>query len=126
MSVWMRRGLWGLLGLVAVLAAVAAWLVMSFDSQRAKAAAIDWMKGHDRTLAIDGPVHLSVFPRLAVKLSKARLSEVGRKDVFAAIDEAGLAVEVLPLLHGEVVVDRVQAKGVRVTYLRDAQGRSNV
>jgi AsmA protein len=126
MSVWMRRGLWGLLGLVAVLAAVAAWLVTSFDSQRAKAAAIDWMKGHDRTLAIDGPVRLSVFPRLAVKLSQARLSEAGRSDVFAAIDEAGLSVAVLPLLHGEVVVDRVQAKGVRVTYLRDAQGRSNI
>jgi len=126
MSVWIRRGLWGLLGLVVVLAAVAAWLVMTFDSQRAKAAAVEWMQGHKRTLVIDGPVHLSVFPRLAVKIAKARLSEVGRPDLFASIDEAGLAVDVLPLLHGELVVDRVQAKGVRVTWLRDAQGRSNI
>jgi AsmA protein len=126
MSVWIRRALWGLLGLGVVLAAVATWLVMSFDEQRAKAAAVDWMKGHGRTLVIEGPVHLSVFPRLAVKLSRVRLSEVGRGDTFAAIDEAGLAVDVLPLLRGEVVVDRVQAKGVRVSYVRDAQGRSNV
>jgi AsmA protein len=126
MSVWIRRGVWGLLGLFVVLAALAAWLVMSFDSQRAKSAAIDWMKAHDRTLAIDGPIHLSVFPRLAVKLSQARLSEAGRTDLFASIDEAGLAVDVLPLLRGEVVVDRVRAKGVRVTYLRDAKGRSNI
>src|SRR4051812_11162387 len=104
MSVWIRRGLWGLLGLVVVVAALVAWLVMSFDSQRAKAAAVDWMKARNRTLAIDGPVHLSVFPRLAVKVSQARLSEAGRKDVFASFDEAGLAVDVLPLLHGELVV----------------------
>jgi AsmA protein len=55
------------------------------------------MKGHKRVLAIDGPVRLSVFPRSPSRVSKARLSEAGRTDTFASLDEAGLAVDVLPL-----------------------------
>jgi AsmA protein len=127
MPVWIRRTLFVLLGLVVVLVALAAWLVASFDANRFKGTAIDWMKKeYQRVLVIDGPIELSVFPRLAVKLSKVSLSEARKADTFSALEEAGLAVDVWPLLRGEVVVDRIAAKGVRVTYLRDAQGRSNL
>ena len=127
MTVWIRRGLWGLLGLVVVLAALATWLVLSFDPNRFKGDVIDWMKTHrHRTLVIDGPIELSVFPRLAVKLSRLSLSEARKPDPFASLAEAGLAVDLLPLLRGELVVGRIAAKGVVVTYLRDAQGKSNI
>jgi AsmA protein len=127
MPVWLRRALIGLAGLLIVLAAAAAWFVASFDANKYKGVAIDWMKtNRNRTLVIAGPVELSVFPRLAVKLSKLTLSEVARPDTFAALDEAALAVDLLPLLRGEVVVGKVSAQGVRLTYLRDAKGRSNV
>ena len=79
-----------------------------------------------RTLAIDGPIKLSVFPRLTVEVSKVRLSERGRADEFLAADEAALAVQVLPLLRKRLVVDRVNARGVRVTYARDARGLRNI
>ena len=127
MSVWIRRGGLALAGLVLLLVVVAAWFVLTFDANRYKGVAVDWMKtNHDRTLVIAGPVELSVFPRLAVELSKASLSEAGKPDVFVAIDEAGLAVDLLPLLRGDVVIGRVKAQGVRVSYLRDAKGRSNI
>src|SRR5256885_2303899 len=127
MSPWIRRTLWALLGLVVVVGGLATWLVLSFDANRVKSMAVDWMKTQrHRTLVVDGPIQLSVFPRLAVKLSKLSLSEANRPDVFASLEEAGLAVDVLPLLHGELVVGRVSAKGVRVSFLRDAQGRSNI
>ncbi|HJV96711.1 MAG TPA: AsmA family protein, partial [Albitalea sp.] len=127
MPVWLRRSLFALLGLLVVLIAAATWLVMTFDANRYKGVAIDWMKTHrDRTLVIAGPIELSVFPRLGVKLSGIRLSEVGKPDEFAALDEAALAADVLPLLHGELVIGRVQAKGVRAVYLRDAKGKSNI
>lgn len=127
MPVWIRRTLFVLLGLVVLFAALAAWLVASFDANRFKGTAIDWMKKErQRVLVIDGPIELSVFPRLAVKLSKVSLSEARKSDTFAALEEAGLAVDLWPLLRGEVVVDRIAAKGVRVTYLRDVQGRSNL
>lgn len=127
MPVWFRRTLLGLAVLVALAIGLAAWLVASFDPERYKGVAIDWMKTHqDRTLAIDGPIKLAVFPRLEVRLSRISLSEHGRADEFAALDEAELAVQVLPLLRGQVSVDRVRARGVRLAWLRDAKGRRNI
>lgn len=127
MPAWIRRSLLVLLVLVLLLAAFAAWLVLSFDPNRYKGVAIDWMRTeHRRTLSLDGPIELSVFPRLAVRLSKVGLSEAGRPDTFVSLDEAGLSVDLLPLLRGQLVVGRVSAKGVQVNYRRDAKGASNV
>jgi AsmA protein len=127
MPAWIRRSLLVLLVLVLLLAAFATWLVLSFDPNRYKGVAIEWMRTeHQRTLTLDGPIELSVFPRLAVKLSKVGLSESKRPDPFVSLDEAGLSVDVWPLLRGELVVGRVSARGVQVTYRRDAKGASNV
>jgi AsmA protein len=124
---WIRRIAIALGVLIALLVIAAAVLVATFDANRYKGLAIDWMKTErQRTLAIEGPIELSVFPRLAVKVSKVRLSERGRKDEFLAIDEAALAVEVLPLLRKQVVVDRVSARGVRAVVTRDAKGVRNI
>ena len=126
-SLWIRRIALGLLALLVLLGVAAAALVASFDANRFKGLAIDWMKTErQRTLAIDGPIELSLFPRLAVKVSKLRLSERGRAQEFAAIDEAALSVQVWPLLRKQLVVDRVSARGVRAVYSRNAQGVSNI
>src|SRR5882672_12906431 len=94
------------LGVLVLLVVVAASvLIATFDANRYKGLAIDWMKTErQRTLAIDGPIELSVFPRLAIKVSKVRLSERGRPDEFLSIDEAALAVQTLPLLRKQAVV----------------------
>jgi AsmA protein len=124
MSPWIRRTGIALVVLLLVFVAAAVWLATGFDANRYKGVAIDWMKANrNRTLVIDGPIELSVFPRLAVKLSKVSLSEPGRSEVFVAVDRAALAVDVLPLLGGKLVVDRVEAGSVRATLRRDAQGR---
>lgn len=126
MSPWIRRTGIALVVLLLVLVATAVWLATGFDANRYKGVAIDWMKtNRNRTLVIDGPIELSVFPRLAVRLSKVSLSEPGRSEAFVAVDRAALAVEVLPLLGGRLVVDRVEANGVRATVKRDAKGRRN-
>lgn len=126
-STWIRRIAIAVGVLVLLLVAAAAVLIATFDANRYKALAIDWMKTErQRTLAIDGPIELSFFPRLAVKVSKVRLSERARADEFAAIDEAALAVQVLPLLRKQLVIGRVSARGVRAAYLRDAKGVRNI
>lgn len=126
MSAWIRRILIALVVLILLAVAAGAWLVASFDPNRYKGMAVDWMKANrNRTLVIDGPVSLSVFPRIAIQVGQVSLSEAGRRDNFAAIDHAALSVDVLPLLRGRVVVGRVEASGVRVQLLRDAQGRRN-
>ena len=126
-SPWIRRIAIGFGALVLLLVIGAAVLIATFDANRFKGLAIDYMKNErQRTLVIDGPIELSVFPRLAVKVSKVRLSEHRRADEFLSIDEAALAVQTMPLLRRQLVVDRVSARGVRATYLRDASGKSNI
>ena len=73
MKPWLRNSLIGVGALIVLLAIGAVVLVATFDANRYKGLAIDWMKSErHRTLAIDGPIDLSVFPRLEVKLSKLR------------------------------------------------------
>ena len=127
MPVWLRRSLIALAVLLGLAAAVLAYLVASFDPNRYKGLLIDWMRDtHQRTLAIDGPIGLAVFPRLEVTLRDVKLSEHARSDEFAALQEAQLSVQVMPLLRQQLAVDRVAARGVRVVYTRDAEGRSNI
>jgi AsmA protein len=126
-SVWIRRLAIAVGAIVLMLVVAAAGLVATFDANRYKALAIEWMKTeHQRTLEIDGPIKLSFFPRLSVQVSKVRLSEHGRSDEFAAIGEAALAVRVLPLLRKQLVIDRVSARDVQAAYLRDARGTRNI
>ncbi len=126
MAVWVRRVFYVVAALAAVLVALAVWLVMTFNPDQYKSLAVDWMKNNrQRTLVIDGPIKLGLFPRLELRMSRITLSEAGKPDEFAALDEADLAVEVIPLLRGRVSIDRVRAKGVRVTVLRDAKGKRN-
>lgn len=127
MPVWFRRLLIATAVLFGLLIAAAVYVVASFDANRYKGVLIDWVRDHQqRTLAIDGPIGLSVFPRLAVTLRDVRLSEQRRADEFLALKEATLAVQVLPLLRQQLAVDRVSASGVRLAYTRDAQGRRNI
>jgi AsmA protein len=127
MNPWIRRTAIALGALLLLLVVAAAVLIATFDANRYKGLAIDWMKTErQRTLVIDGPIELSVFPRLAIKVSKVKLSEHARPDEFVAIDEAALAVQTLPLLRKQVVVDRISARGVRAVYQRDAKGVRNI
>lgn len=103
------------------------WLVSTFDANAYKGLAVDWVKEHrDRTLVIGGPVKLSVFPRLTVELSDVTLSEKGRADEFAALNQMSLSVALLPLLSQRLEVDRVSARGLRLVYRRNDRGESNV
>ena len=127
LSPWLRRIALLLGGLLLLAALAIGWLVATFDAERYKALAVDWMRTeYQRSLVIDGPVELSVLPRLAVTVRKVSLSERGRDDRFLSADEAALTVRLLPLLRQRLVVDRVRALGVRGVYQRGADGRRNI
>ncbi len=123
----LRRLLIGLAVLALLFGSAAAWLIASFDAERAKGLAIDWMKEHrNRTLAIAGPLELALLPRLQVRVSQLRLSEPGSAAEFASLDEAAFSVALLPLLSKSLVIDAVSARGLRLAYTRNAQGVSNI
>ncbi|MBX3619450.1 MAG: AsmA family protein [Rhizobacter sp.] len=124
---WMRKLLIGAGVFVLLIAAVLGYLVATFDPNAYKGLAVDWMKTHrDRTLSIQGPIKLAVFPRIAVQVSGVTLSEKARPEEFMALDETSLSVAVLPLLRQQVVVDRVSARGLRVNFKRNDKGESNI
>jgi len=110
------------------LAAIATTLVLRFDPNRYKSAAVDWMQSHyQRRLVLAGPIELHVFPRLEVGLAQVSLSEAGApQQPFLQLEQARLAVQLWPLLSQQLVVDRIQASGLQLRYTRDAQGRRNI
>ena len=64
MKPWLRNSLIGVGALIVLLVIGAAVLIATFDANRFKGLAIDYMKNErQRTLVIDGPIELSVFPR---------------------------------------------------------------
>ncbi len=126
-TAWIRKLLMALGALLLLAIATLVWLVATFDANAYKGVAIDWMKTHkNRTLVIDGPIKLSVFPRLEVEINDVSLSEKGRADTFVSLKQAALAVNVMPLLKKQLEVDRISARGVRVAYLRDKDGKGNI
>lgn len=114
--------------LLALLAALAWWLVQGFDSERAKRIASDWMRTHhQRELVFDGPVRLQLWPQPALAVQRVQLSERGRRDVFASIEHAALALHLQPLLsRREIEVESIEARGVKLRLSRDAEGARNV
>jgi len=122
-----RKVLFVLGGVMALIAAILAWLLATFDPNAYKGLAIDWMKTErHRELVIDGPIRLSVFPRLSVQLSGVALSERDKPARFAQLDEVSLSVAMLPLLRKRLEVDRIAARGLRASYRRAADGTSNI
>lgn len=127
MSAPLRKVLIALAALFGLALAALVTLILTFDANRYKGMAVDWMREHyQRELAI-GDVQLGVFPRLEVSLREVALSEHGQPEQRAAsLASARLAVQWWPLLRRELVVDEVQAGGLTLRYRRDAEGRSNL
>ncbi|MBP6776977.1 MAG: AsmA family protein [Piscinibacter sp.] len=115
--------------LLVALAGLATWLLRSFDGERVKRSAIEWMQAqHGRELVIEGPLTLRLWPQPAVTVQGVRLSEPGQPGQrFATVEEASLTLHLQPLLtRREIEVDRVAARGVQLRLRRDADGRRNV
>lgn len=119
-----------LLALAAVLAlllAAAAYIAATFDPNACKPLLIERVqKDHQRTLAIPGPIALTWFPRLGVRLGAVSLSERQGTAEFASLQSAQVSLAVWPLLRREVVVDRVAVSGLRLAVTRFADGRLSI
>ncbi len=81
---------------------------------------------HQRTLSIPGTVGLTFYPRIGADLGKVTLSEHRSAEQFAAIDRARVSVALLPLLlRQEIVIDRVDVRGINARVVRFADGSMN-
>jgi AsmA protein len=120
---------WGVgivVGVPVVLAATAAIVVNTIDQQALlnKASAVVKEK-QQRDLAFTGPVQLKWFPSIGADLNGVTLSEFQSTDQFLKADKVSISLALLPLLSSEVVVDAVQASGVTVNVVKNAEGKFN-
>src|SRR5512140_945344 len=116
----------GVSGLVALAVIAVAVITANFDANQFKTDITALVKDKTgRTLAIDGAIKLAFFPKIGVELGKLSLSEHKGSKVFAAVDSARVSVDLLPLLSGKVVVDRIAVDGLKASLTRHKDGSSN-
>jgi AsmA protein len=80
-----------------------------------------------RPLIIEGNLEITWFPWLGVRTGSAHLDNRPGVTGLSIAEWASIAVaaKVLPLLKGEVVIDRIRLQSPHVRLRRDAQGRGN-
>ena len=119
----------GIVGGVVVLLAVvllAIWLLVNPNSYKGRVeAAVKEATG--RELVLTGDLKLSVFPWVALELGPATLSNLPGfgDDPFLAFNHAAVRVKLLPLLHQELVIAKVEIDGMDLRLQKNAQGKGN-
>jgi AsmA protein len=125
---WILR-LLGLLGILLLLVViVGVYLAVTFDPNAYKDRIEDKVAEiTGRELSLAGSIELTLFPSLGLRLEDVRLAnaEGFAETPFAEVRVVDVAVAALPLIRGEIEVQRIQADGVSIHLARDAQGRSN-
>ena len=113
-------------GLVVLLIVAVAIVAATFDPNQYKPQIVDLVKEKTgRTLTMDGKIGLTFFPRIGAEVEKVALSEPKSTRTFARIDEARVALALLPLLRKQVIVDQVTLSGLAVDLVRYKDGRTN-
>ncbi|MBO9357235.1 AsmA family protein [Bordetella petrii] len=126
MKTWFKRILIGLVVLVVVAVVGLAIFLLTFDPNAYKYKLEELVQErYHRTLAIDGEIELSLFPRIGLSVQDVSLSEVDSTDTFASIESMRLAVAVWPLLSSNLVVDHVTINGFTARVVRDKTGHLN-
>ena len=126
MKTWFKRILIGLVVLVVVAVVGLAIFLLTFDPNAYKYKLEELVQErYHRTLAIDGELELSLFPRIGLSVQGVSLSEVDSPDTFASIESMRLAVAVWPLLSSNLVVDHVAINGFKARVVRDKNGHLN-
>ncbi len=122
-----RKILIALVVLLALLVAAVVVFVASFDANRFKPRIQEYVANrYQRTLTIDGDLFLTLFPRIAISLPATRLSERNSTDPVASVGAARVSVELLPLLRGAVVADKVRVEKLTATVVRRADGTLSI
>ena len=115
----------GAVGLLVLAVAAVAIFVATFDPNKYKTqieAAVKEQTG--RTLKLEGDLKVAVFPSLGAEVAKVTLSERNPAQEFVSLDSAHGSVALMPLLRGEVVVDRIRISGLKANVVKDKDGIS--
>ena len=123
MKLWFKRGLFGLVALFIIALVGIAIFLLTFDpnAYKNKLEEVVYNRYH-RTLAIEGDIELSLFPRIGLSVQDVSLSDRDSSTTFASIDSARFAVAIWPLMFNRLVVDHVAVTGFKAWVVRDEHG----
>jgi AsmA protein len=119
---WLLYGVGGVV-VLAMLALIAAIAIV--DGAFVKSRLERMMKEKNRTLVIEGTPQLSLFPVAGISMGKATLSESGSQKLFVGLDSAEVAVQVMPLLSGEVALEKLNLAGLKANVVKGKDGKMN-
>lgn len=124
----LRGVLYLLAATLLALVALAAYLAFSFDINDHRDRLASEIQRHTgRALNIGGEIGLSIFPWLGVEardLSLANLPEFGDAPL-ARVAQLEARARLLPMLRGELEIDRIVVDGLFVELVRKADGSAN-
>ena len=115
-----------ILGSVLLLLGATAWVLTSvIDPNRYRGrieALVADLTG--RPCVIEGNLEITWFPWLGVRMGHGRLGNPPEAPI-AEWQSVAVAAKVLPLLQGQVVLDRIRLQSPHIRLRRDAQGQGN-
>ena len=116
----------GLAGFVVLALVGAGIFAMNFDPNRYRGDLEHLAKEHTgRTLKLQGPLELAFFPSLGAKVAGLSFSERASDREFLSLESAHAAVALLPLIRGDLIIDRVRIAGLKARIVKDKSGRYN-
>ena len=112
---------------VFIAAVIALWLTVNPNAYKGRIEAAV-RTSTDRDLSLSGDIHLAIFPSLALELGPASLGNppgFSSSQPFASLQRVSLHVRLLPLLHHQLDVGRVEIDGLDLRLLKNTQGQGN-
>jgi AsmA protein len=122
----LKIALWLVGGLILLALIAVAIFAATFDPNRYRDDVERLVKEQTgRTLQLKGPLEMAYWPSLGARVSGVSLSERAADREFVSLSSAHASVALMPLLRGEVVVDRLRVSGLKAQIVKDEQGRFN-
>ena len=122
----LKYTLLGLGGLILLVIIGATVFALTFDPNRYKDDIERIAKERTgRTLKLAGNLEVAVWPALGARVNGITLTERNSDRQFLALESAHVSVALLPLLRGEVIVDRVRVAGLKAELVKGKDGRWN-
>lgn len=122
------RPLAWLAALLLFLVALLTLFALTFDANRYKPELIALVKQETgRELQIDGDIHLSFYPNIALTLAQLSLSNAKgfTAEPFATAQQARVEVQLLPLLEQQLKINEVHLQGLTLNLHRNKNGKTN-
>lgn len=127
MGLWIKRIIISLTTLVVVAVCSLFAFILSFNADAYKSDLQLMVKQRtNREMSIAGELKVELFPKLAIRARQVNISETGRADRFASIDDLRASVAIWPLLKNQIVIDELAASGIRASIVRTRDGKLSI